>query len=144
MKCEGLPSGKPCPDNASGNNVYFRYAALDLCSPCEKEHRKANMLANEGKASSKADNGSLNKSASQRNNSIRGTSKGALQTHSHDDIVRPKTTSVCSEKLIIDPVLSCVCLSCFAIEKLDKVQKLPTVVIMPCTLILFLIHILRN
>ena len=106
MKCEGLPSGKPCPDNASGNNVYFRYAALDLCSPCEKEHRKANMLANEGKASSKADNGSLNKSASQRNNSIRGTSKGALQTHSHDDIVRPKTTSVCSEKLIIDPVLS--------------------------------------
>ena len=59
-----------------------------MCIFFEKGHRKANMLANEGKVSSKADNGSLNKCASQRNNSIRGANKKALQTHSHDDIVR--------------------------------------------------------
>ena len=47
MKCVGTPFG-PCPYNASGDNVHYRYAELDLCSPCEQEQRKATMLAKQG------------------------------------------------------------------------------------------------
>ena len=49
MKCVGTLYG-PCPHNASGDNVHFRYAELDLCSPCEQEQRKATMLARHGKS----------------------------------------------------------------------------------------------
>ena len=47
-KCVGTPNG-PCSYNASGDNVHYRYAELDLCSPCEQEQRKAVLMAKQGK-----------------------------------------------------------------------------------------------
>ena len=51
MKCVGTPHG-PCPYNATGASVHFRYAELDLCSPCEKVQREATMKANESRSPS--------------------------------------------------------------------------------------------
>ena len=48
MKCVGTPNG-PCPFIASGACVHFRFAELDLCSPCEKVQREATIKASGGK-----------------------------------------------------------------------------------------------
>ena len=37
--CVGLPSG-PCPHNAKGKEVKYRYAELDLCPHCERTRRE--------------------------------------------------------------------------------------------------------
>ena len=97
MKCEGLPCGKPCPHKASGSNVHFRYAELDLCSPCEKEHRKAVLMVNEGKDNRKENNVN-NKSTSQKNSMKQkdinaNASRGSTENHSSDDSVRTNSSS---------------------------------------------------
>ena len=37
--CVGLPNS-PCPTQAKGKDVFFRYAELDLCSHCERARRE--------------------------------------------------------------------------------------------------------
>ena len=49
MKCVGTPNG-PCPYNVPGASVHFKFAELDLCSPCEKVQREATMKASLGKS----------------------------------------------------------------------------------------------
>ena len=106
MRCEGLSNG-PGPHNASGDKVHFRYVELNLCSPCEKEQKRATTLAAQEKAksTSKKENnenqgaGKVTGSAIVRNKDLSGISPIHLGAH---QLVEART----SETIILDPVLA--------------------------------------
>ena len=120
MRCEGLPNG-PCPHSASGDKVHFRYAELHLCSPCEKEQRRATALAMQeaAKSTSRKVNND-NQGTGKVHGPARNSDLAAKTSGANTSIVRNKdcnSISSCagsnqysvtenSEIIILDPVLA--------------------------------------
>ena len=96
MKCVGTPQG-PCPYNATGASVHFRYAELDLCSPCEKVQREDTMKANESRSPS----------GNQLNKTISSTKSQQSNTKASQMKPKENTKSVCSSDANVNSSSHC-------------------------------------
>ena len=108
MKCVGTPNG-PCPYNASGPSVHFRFAELDLCSPCEKVQREATMKASGGKRpvgnQPQNRNTSNNRTQSSINKASQVKAKENKSASINDDSVKLMSQNT-DNSLIVSPLLS--------------------------------------
>ena len=108
MKCVGTPNG-PCPCNAFGASVHFRFAELDLCSPSEKVQREATMKASGGKSpvgnQPQNRNASNNRNQSSINKASQVKAKENKSAPINDDNVKLMSRNT-DNSLIVSPLLS--------------------------------------
>ena len=96
--CSGTPNG-PCPYKATGSDVHFNYAELDLCNRCEKEHRDAfnSMKNNETEQT-------LVKQQTEKSKphqTVRSLSQSVV-----DSVCGPISGTIENKKVLIQPLLS--------------------------------------